>query len=392
LENLKSNDWNEIIEVPIARPKKLAAATNSRIINRNLAKINALKKTINQEENKEATVGGADQAVLPEVVSKPKASARSKFAEFKAKMQQKASSNNNNTNDQEILIQIVTVDEKKVQEKQDELVKVESINNENSKQSILNQETSNNNENLIHLNVNSKTQDKNVITSKRRSTRRSQLPALVQPNEEVINDENSALQKKKYNLRSRPSDLIKFDSPSKNSPRRTIAKGIFTLPNFNSTIAEVNDNDSCTAAAATAITAKVEKNKHFQKANKQMDVFNFDDEFEPVTWGNSMNSTTVGLKLGEKHVPKVQTKSNKENYDFNPFIVVNSPQTPKREGLHSASNETPKSNNHVQLKNISNSPLLKLALISSHGKRQSLSTGKNQQMFQQANENNFNLG
>ncbi len=46
-------------------------------------------------------------------------------------------------------------------------------------------------------------------------------------------------QEKKYNLRTRRSDLIKWDSPSSNnSPKRTVTKGIFTLPNFNSTIAE----------------------------------------------------------------------------------------------------------------------------------------------------------
>jgi len=46
-------------------------------------------------------------------------------------------------------------------------------------------------------------------------------------------------QEKKYNLRTRRSDLIKWDSPSaNNSPKRTVTKGIFTLPNFNSTIAE----------------------------------------------------------------------------------------------------------------------------------------------------------
>ena len=43
-------------------------------------------------------------------------------------------------------------------------------------------------------------------------------------------------QDKKYNLRTRRSDLINWDSPSK---RRSIAaKSIFTLPNSNSTIVE----------------------------------------------------------------------------------------------------------------------------------------------------------
>ncbi len=46
-------------------------------------------------------------------------------------------------------------------------------------------------------------------------------------------------QDKKYNFRARRSDLIKWESPSTTkSPKRTVTKGIFTLPNFNSTIAE----------------------------------------------------------------------------------------------------------------------------------------------------------
>lgn len=42
-----------------------------------------------------------------------------------------------------------------------------------------------------------------------------------------------------YSLRTRRSNLISFDSPVKsNTPKRAVAKGIFTLPNCNSTIVE----------------------------------------------------------------------------------------------------------------------------------------------------------
>jgi len=115
------------------------------------------------------------------------------------------------------------------------------------------------------------------------------------------------------------------------------------LPNFNSTIAEPGEND---------VTAPKVVN---------IEQFDFDDEFEPVAWGVSHKSTKV-------------VKPDKENAVTNVMFNFNSPKTPKRDVL-AAQMESPKSGH--QLKTISNSPLLKLALISSHGKRQSLSTGKN---------------
>lgn len=67
-------------------------------------------------------------------------------------------------------------------------------------------------------------------------SRKSIKPEISMDN---IIDSQPENKEKKYSLRTRRSDLIKWDSPSqKASPRRTVTKGIFTLPTCNSTIVE----------------------------------------------------------------------------------------------------------------------------------------------------------
>lgn len=78
-------------------------------------------------------------------------------------------------------------------------------------------------------------------------------PVLVKPNipETIVTNSRKSIKpvevasvvpdQKKYNLRqtSRRSDLIKFESPAATrSPKTVVTKGIFTLPNFESTIVE----------------------------------------------------------------------------------------------------------------------------------------------------------
>lgn len=110
--------------------------------------------------------------------------------------------------------------------------------------------------------------------------------------------------------------------------------------------------------------------------------FDFDDDYEPILFN----------KAAVKHSESVP--SNKENQVTNKFNVgrqqtniLNSPKTPqnmrKRE-VNCNSAELPKTPS--VMKNISNSPLLKLAMISSHGKRQSMSTGKNMRTNFQIND------
>lgn len=80
-------------------------------------------------------------------------------------------------------------------------------------------------------------------------------PVQVKPNipETIVTNDRKSIKpvevasaapdQTKYNLRqtSRRSDLIKFESPAATrSPKTVVTKGIFTLPNFESTIVESN--------------------------------------------------------------------------------------------------------------------------------------------------------
>lgn len=124
--------------------------------------------------------------------------------------------------------------------------------------------------------------------------------------------------------------------------------------------------------------------------------FDFDDDYEPVVFGKNKKKEVASNK--ENAFPKrILTKqSSKENAP----LIVCSPKTPqnlRQREIFCNSGELAKSNpNHMKC--ISNSPLLKLAMISSHGKRQSLSTNKNARLNGNCNdsyvqqENTINFG
>ena len=281
LDKLKANNWIDEYEL-----KKLEAKS----VSKNLAKLKQIKAA--------ASIDSDGKQENP----KPKSSAKSKFAEFRAKMQQKQAANG------DVFIE--------------QLVEIKTVFVEATPAEVV-------------------APQPEFKVPKRRSSIRQELnkarKSIAPPVNNQILEEEEECQKKKYNLRSRPSDLIKFDSP-----RQSVSKGIFTLPNFNSTIAEPGESE-----VGASKVANIEQ-------------FDFDDEFEPVAWGVS-------------HKTARAARQGKENADTNLVFNFNSPKTPKRE--LACQIESPKSGH--QLKTISNSPLLKLALISSHGKRQSLSTGKN---------------
>lgn len=123
--------------------------------------------------------------------------------------------------------------------------------------------------------------------------------------------------------------------------------------------------------------------------------FDFDDDYEPVVFGKGKKKEVASKK--ENAFPKrILTKqSSKENAPL--IALACSPKTPqnlRQREIFCNSGELTKSNpNHMKC--ISNSPLLKLAMISSHGKRQSLSTNKNARLncndsyVQQENTINF---
>ncbi len=125
--------------------------------------------------------------------------------------------------------------------------------------------------------------------------------------------------------------------------------------------------------------------ENFKPASKTPDLcFDFDDDYEPIVFSKPL----------VKKPAESTFIVNKENNSARPTIplvsrVINSPKTPQnlrqRNLMCNSADLVTKS--PQLLKNISNSPLLKLAMISSHGKRQSLSTGKNMRTNFQANEN-----
>lgn len=331
LDKLKKNNWIEIIELPASRVKTDPA--------RFKAKINPLRRK--NSENLES----ADKPK-----PKPKTSAKSKFAEFKAKM----AAAKKEQNKDEIQVDILTstnADSLDIATSKDQ-IKIKSPVNVSKK---FNQITE------VFLSAN--TTPKRV--EEKPKSRKSIKPEISSEN--IIKPVEN--QEKKYTLRSRRSDLIKWDSPAQNaSPKRIVTKGIFTLPSFESTIVE-----------ATEV------------ANKKPEtaiVFDFDDDYEPIVFGKAKKGEGVNQ---ENQSTK---KTNKENNKFNP-LNMNSPKTPqnmRQRDIFCNSNEMVKSNpNH--LKCISNSPLLKLAMISSHGKRQSLSTGKHvRPSFQSETDNILNFG
>lgn len=322
LSRLKQNNWVEIIEVI---PVKVKTDTN-----KFKAKINPLKKK---------SVDLADESEKPK--AKPKVTAKSKFAEFKAKLAaQKAT--NLDGGDVEIVAEAKKVVADNLLENEKDSNKIPAVT---TKEEILKPSV--------------------VEEPKPTKSRKSIKPEITLDN---LIDAPVENQEKKYNLRTRRSDLIKWDSPSSNnSPKRTVTKGIFTLPNFNSTIAEGTETENVKSAKTTPDI-----------------VFDFDDDYEPIVFS--------------KPVAKKPTEStfivNKENNPVKPTVPLfsrpaTSPKTPQnlrqRNLICNSAEIVTKS--PQMFKNISNSPLLKLAMISSHGKRQSLSTGKNMRTNFQISEN-----
>lgn len=311
LAKLKGNNWVEIIEAP---PVRKADAKPFK------AKINPMRKKNGDKE---------------EIIEKPKpkAPAKSKFAEFRKKMMQKKQNE-----DEEI---ITNKDDKvinTVEPIQPEITNVKQQENKKEKVDTI-------------ASIKPVESEKPSKTKVRRS---------IKPEINLENIIASTSVKDGYSLRTRRSNNLMSFSPAKsNTPKRAVAKGIFTLPNCNSTIVEGNE-------AETSSVHKREPSLCYE----------FDESFTSITFGktktNKNNETVLKSTKPEASLPSVPVLSNIN-------INMNSPKTPqcmRQRELHCNSAEISKSNPQF-LKNISNSPLLKLAMISSHGKRQSLSTGKN---------------
>ena len=106
------------------------------------------------------------------------------------------------------------------------------------------------------------------------------------------------------------------------------------------------------------------------KPSKQAICFDFDDDYEPLVFGKSKKKENKENQLPKLTLTKQSSKENGH------LVTINSPKTPqnlRQREILCNSTEISKSN-PKHMKCISNSPLLKLAMISSHGKRQSLST------------------
>ena len=117
-------------------------------------------------------------------------------------------------------------------------------------------------------------------------------------------------------------------------------------------------------------------NKESKLAEAQV-MFDFLDDDSPKVLARTKNLNKENKKQASSALIQ-KTVIQKDTNPFSNLLNVNSPKTPqnmRQRDLYCNSAEIMKSTPSSK-KCISNSPLLKLAMISSHGKRQSLSTGK----------------
>lgn len=180
-----------------------------------------------------------------------------------------------------------------------------------------------------------KVQFEPIIDSPRRqSTRRKSKSILV--------EQPISMDSKKYNLRSRPSDLIKFDSP-------------VSLRNNLDTVEE--DGPVLPVAQSPFSVRKARKKSFFPEKIKEDEVLDVEDK------ENNMDDDFFRIDLN----PLCTWKSR-------PSVLPASVQTPSRNSINTPSKLVRDSLDVPRFSNVSNSPLLKIALISTQSKRLSINS------------------